>query len=147
MRISPTIKTYKLWLEKHGIRQVDWKNVLICLFHMQGNWCKLYKSLCRWHTFCFEPRWNSKIVEKDFIIIIVQKNRFGIHMVDMPPFLCDDGNINVHFFLWLAQMFIDNQSQCLVHHHGWQDEPYALWWCQKGHFSICRLNLMHLSVC
>ncbi len=55
--------------------------------------------------------------------IIVQKNRFGIHMVDMPPFLCDDGNINVHYFLWLAQIYIDNQSQCFVDHHGWQDEP------------------------
>jgi hypothetical protein len=104
-----------------------------------------YINLCVGDTLCalnLDETW--RLYEKDFINIIVQKNRFGIHMVDMLPFLCDNGNINVHCFLWLAYMFIDNQSQCFVDHHGWQDELYALWWCRKGHFSICRLNLMHL---
>jgi hypothetical protein len=66
-----------------------------------------YISLCVGDTLCAMLDETRRLYEKDFINILVEKNRFGIHMVDMPPFLCDDGNINVHCFLWLAQMFID----------------------------------------
>jgi hypothetical protein len=67
-----TIITYKLGFEKQRMSPMDWKYVLIHLFHARGDWSKPYIALCTWHTLCFELALIKPKGYYYFLLILVQ---------------------------------------------------------------------------